>query len=221
LGARVTEVKSGSIISEDTVVEGKLEANGGHIDVYGYVNGDVITEHLTVHPEGKVIGSVNAENVLANGMLQGEAHVRSLINIGATGTVSGDVRYGQLAMEEGAELSANVRNIPPTLAGDLKLTVSKGKAVRLTTDDLTAIDPDDAPEDLTFAVDNMRNGFVVSLDAPKVPAQTFTQAELESGNIVFVHDGKEAMFGSFEVSVTDAAGASSGPAKTVEVEVRG
>jgi hypothetical protein len=117
-------------------------------------------------------------------------------------------------------LSADVRNIPPTLAGDMKMTVSKGKAVRLTVDDLTAIDPDDEKSDLTFAVSDMRHGFVVHVDDPKVAAQSFTQEELEKGSIVFVHDGKDSKSASFAVSVTDKAGASSGAPRTVEVDVR-
>lgn len=213
--------RTGTIIAKETIVEGEIEAKDGTIDVFGLVNGKLNTNRLVIHPEGKVVGNIDAVDILANGLLQGEVRARGLIDIGTTGSVNGDIRYGKLAMKEGGELSADLRNIPPTLGGDLKLAVAKGKAVRLTTRDLTAIDPDDKPSDLTFAVSEMKNGFVVSLANPKVPAAHFTQEELEKGTIVFVHDGKDSRSASFRVAVTDKAGASSGAPRTVEVDVRG
>ena len=209
-----------TIISKQLVVEGEIKAPDGFVEVYGLVNGQMDVGRLTIHDGGKVIGTVRAREIVANGFLQGEIIVKGLLDIGATGSVNGEVIYGSMAMKEGAELSADVRNIPPTLAGDMKITVSKGKAVRLTTDDLTAVDPDDDPKDLKFAVSAMKNGYVICTDKPKVAAQSFTQEQLEKGIIVFVHDGKPNLSASFAVSVTDAAGASSGAPRTVDVEVR-
>ena len=205
-----------TIISKGMVVEGEVVATG-QVEVFGLVNGQVEVANLVIHEGGKVIGMIRAHNILTNGLLQGEVVAKGLLDIGATGSVNGNVMYGELAMREGGELSADVRNIPPTLAGDMKLTVAKGKAVRLTTDDLTAIDPDDDAKDLKFSVSSMQNGYVVCLDKPKVAATSFTQAELEKGSIVFVHDGKASLSASFSVSVTDAAGASSGSPQTVQV----
>ncbi len=210
-----------TVVAREMIVEGEIRAGDSRIDVYGMVNGQLDVGNLVIHEGGKVIGTTRAKNIEANGLLQGEVMVRELLDIKATGAVHGKVMYGALAMAEGGELSADVRNIPPTLAGDMKLKVSKGKAVRLTTNDLTAIDPDDEAKDLVFAISDMKNGFVVCLDKPKVPATSFTQEQLEKGQIVFVHDGKQNMFASFAVAVTDAEGASSGAARTVEVEVKG
>jgi cytoskeletal protein CcmA (bactofilin family) len=208
-----------TIISKEMVVEGEIEAGNGQVDVYGLVSGQIDVGNLVIHKGGKVIGAIRARNIVTHGLLQGEVTVRGLLDINATGTVNGNIMYGKLAMVEGGELSADVRNIPPTLAGDMKLSVKKGKAVRLTTDDLTAIDPDDDAKDLKFTVSDMKNGYVVSLDKPKVAAKSFTQEELEKGTIVFVHDGKLSLVASFAVSVTDKEGASSGPPRTVNVEV--
>lgn len=210
-----------SVISSDMVVEGELVAPLGQVEVAGFFNGTLNVGNLIIHEGGKVVGKVRAHNILSNGFLQGEIMAKGLLDIGATGTVNGNITYGQLAVREGGELSADVRNIPPTLAGDMKISVSRGKAVRLTTDDLTAIDPDDDAKDLTFAVSDMKNGYVVCLDKPKIVAHSFTQKDLEKGRIVFVHDGKDALFASFAIVVRDASGASSGTPRTVEVEVRG
>ena len=210
-----------TIISKELVVEGEVKALDGLVEVFGMVNGQMDVGRLIIHEGGKVVGTVRAGEIMANGLVQGEIIVKGLLDIGVTGSVNGDVVYGSLAMVEGGELSADVRNVPPTLAGDMKITVSKGKAVRLTTDDLTAVDPDDDPKDLKFAVSDMKNGYVVCLDKPKIAAHSFTQEQLEKGTIVFVHDGKQNLSASFAVSVTDASGASSGAPRKVDVEVRG
>ena len=52
-------------------------------------------------------------------------------------------------MEMGADLSAELRNVPPRLSGDLDITVRRGKSVVVTTEDITTIDPDDTPDNLT------------------------------------------------------------------------
>ena len=217
----MNQKKATTIISKETVVEGMVEAEGGSIEVYGLVNGKLHTGMLLVHAEGKVTGEVEVDNLSSQGLVQGDLRVRQLLDIAATGEVNGDVRYGHLAMKEGGVLSADLKNIPPTIAGDLKMSVSRGKAVRLSTNDLTAIDPDDEAKDLTFNVIESRNGYVVCLDNPKVAVKSFTQEQLEQGKIVFAHDGKEANVASFSVNVTDKAGASSGKPQTVQVDVRG
>ena len=46
------------------------------------------------------------------------------------------------------------------------------------------------------------------------------QADLAGGQVYFSHDGSQGAKAHFDVEVTDASGASSGPAKTVNVAVR-
>jgi hypothetical protein len=122
-------------------------------------------------------------------------------------------------MQQGGELAADVRNVPPELAGDLNLVVKRGGTVRITTVDLTAFDPDDAADKLTFTVSTPLGGFVALAGAPGAAAASFTQADLMAGNVIFVHDGGDARTASFAVLVTDASGASSGSAQTVTAAV--
>ena len=88
-------------------------------------------------------------------------------------------------------LSAEMRNIPPSISGDLDLSVDKGKAVRITPQDLSAIDPDDAAAQLTFTVSQVHNGFVTLATDPARPIEVFTQADLEQGTVLFRHDGTD------------------------------
>ena len=119
-------------------------------------------ESLLIHPGGQCYGTVKTESAEIRGTLQGDVVVKHLISIRETGSVSGNVQYGALAMEPGGNLSAEVRNVPPAVAGDLDLTVDKGRSVPITLEDLHAIDPDDDAKDLVFSVSNARNGFVRS-----------------------------------------------------------
>jgi hypothetical protein len=146
--------------------------------------------------------------------------VKNLIDIRSSGNVSGNVKYGKLALEMGGNLSAEMRNVPPALGGDLNLEVGKGRSVPITLQDLTALDPDDAAKDLKFTITKSKNGFVANVNAPKRPVNTFTQAELEAGRITFMHDGTNTAVAGFDVVVADHTGATSGAPQTVTVAVR-
>jgi cytoskeletal protein CcmA (bactofilin family) len=207
-----------SVIREDTVIKGEMKTRR-QIEVFGYFEGDLTAEKVLVREGGKVFGTMRADDADIQGTLQGEIFVNKLIKIGSTGAVVGNVQYGQIAMDLGGELSAKLRNVPPEIMGDLDLTVHKGKAVRITLIDLHAVDPDDHAKDLIFNVTNPRNGFVALARAPSTPVTNFTQADLEAGSVAFVHNGASAPSASFEVVVVDSKGATSGSAKTVNVNV--
>ena len=171
--------RSTTIIAEDMVVRGDIK-NGGIVEVRGYVEGSVAADRLLVHQSGRVYGTVSAENADVNGRLQGTVFIKHLINIGNSGAVTGDVRYGQLALAAGGDLDANVRNVPPEISGDLNLTVRRGHSVRITTVDLSAVDPDSSraePDlrDLQPAgrLRRARTG------APNAAITSFTQTDLE------------------------------------------
>lgn len=207
------------IIREDTFLKGEIR-NGGRIEVFGYVEGDIAGDLLVVQPGGRCFGRVKVDSADVRGTLQGEIVVRQLVTIRGTGEVIGNVKYGRLAMEMGGTLTAEMRNIPPSIAGDLDLAVYKGKAVRITLQDLSALDPDDSAEQLIFTVSQVRNGFVTLATDPARPVDAFTQADLEGGSVLFRHDGTDDPLASFAVVVADRAGATSGAAQTVKVAVR-
>ncbi len=207
-------------INADTVLRGEI-SNGGRIEICGYVEGNIIGEDLIVQPGGRCYGTINVQSAEIHGTLQGDIAVRQLMNVRSTGCVTGNVKYGRLSMELGADMSAELRNIPPTIGGDLDLAVGKGRSVRITLQDLNALDPDDKAHDLTFTVSGARNGRVTLSNEPDRAVETFTQADLEKGSVRFRHDGTDTRDASFDVVVADKAGATSGAAQTVRVAVRG
>lgn len=208
------------VVREDTAIMGEIR-NCQRIEIYGYVEGQIAAQSILVHEGGRFFGTVKSDSADIHGTMQGDVFVKHLINIRSSGSVSGNVQYGQLALEAGGSLSAEVRNVPPTLSGDLGLTVTRGRTVTITLDDLRAIDPDDAATDLVFAVSNAKNGFVSLARTPAQPVTKFSQADLQSGTVIFRHDGTNTQKASFEVVVADHAGATSGNAQTVQVAVSG
>jgi cytoskeletal protein CcmA (bactofilin family) len=207
------------IISEDTFLKGDVR-NGGRVEVFGYVEGAVAGDRLIVQPGGRCFGTIKVDDADIHGTLQGEIFVKQLITIRDSGNVSGNVQYGRLAMELGGNLSAEMRNVPPSISGDLQIEVDRGQSVPITLQDLTALDPDNVAEELTFTVSKPKNGYVALTTDPGRPIVNFTQADLESGAVHFRHDGTNTPRASFDVVVVDKAGASSGSAQTVNVAVR-
>jgi cytoskeletal protein CcmA (bactofilin family) len=214
----VSLTRGNAFIGEDTFLKGEIR-NGGLIEVRGYVEGAIAAEQVRIQHGGRVFGSLRADVVMVEGTLQGTARVRQLMSIASTGSVHGDVKYGQLAMAAGGDLSADVRNVPPELTGDFHVVVRRGRFAQLTTHDISAIDPDDGPDQLTYSVTKPVNGFIARLAAPSTAAERFTQAELQAGNIIFVHDGTAGDGASFDVYVADHTGATSGDPQTIVVAV--
>lgn len=194
--------------------------NCRQLEVHGYVEGDVAAASVLVHKTGKLFGSLKTDTAEIHGTVQGDVMVKNLIDIRSSGDVSGNIKYGKLALEMGGNLSAEVRNVPPTIGGDLNLEVGKGRSVPITLQDLTALDPDDDARDLKFTVTRAKNGFVAHSNAPKRPLNTFSQADLEAGRITFNHDGTNTTVAGFDVVVADHTGATSGAPQSVTVAVR-
>lgn len=207
-----------AVIGNDLIVKGDLRS-AGRVEVHGYVEGKVSCEHLLVHPGGRVHGTVDVGSAEVNGTVQGRARVRNTIAIGSTGKVAGDVRYGRIAMVDGGELMADLRNVPPELTGDFHVVVRRGKSVALTTADIHAVDPDNSADELTYRISAPSQGHVARAAFPAMAIDSFTQAELAAGKILFVHDGTTAGGGGFKVQVVDRSGAESGPAQAVTVAV--
>jgi cytoskeletal protein CcmA (bactofilin family) len=208
------------VVREDTIIQGEIR-RCHQIEVYGYVEGQLAADKLLVHQGGQCYGIVQTDTAEIHGTVQGDVFVKHLINIRSSGSVSGNVQYGQLAMEPGGNLSADVHNVPPTLSGDLDLSVDRGQSVRITLEDLNAVDPDDTAQDLTFSVSKPMNGFVTLASSPKRPVTRFTQADLQNGGVLFMHDGTNSQAASFDIVVADRSGATTGASQTVRVAVRG
>ena len=96
------------IVTEDTVIRGVRELrNCRQLEVFGYLEGDVAAKSVLVHPNGRLFGKLKSDNAEIHGTLQGEVVVKNLIDIRSGGDVSGNVRYGKLALEARRHVDAH------------------------------------------------------------------------------------------------------------------
>lgn len=106
---------SGEIESCDTlVVEGTVEAalKGAKI--------------LDVSETGMFYGTVEIEEAVISGRFEGDIMVTGRLTITSTGSVTGSVAYGELAIEAGATIDGRIS--PLSVMGDQKTgTSGKGK----------------------------------------------------------------------------------------------
>ena len=205
-------------IAADTELAADIR-NCRRLEVFGMVEGDVVADEVLVHEGGRLLGRLRAENAEVKGTIEGEVIVRHLIGIRATGSVSGDVRYGRMALDPGGELTAKVKNVPPELVGDFAVTVRRGQHVVLTSEDIAAVDPDNSADELVYTVSNASGGHVAMASAPANAVSSFTQADLNRQQVVFTHNGGFERSGRFDVVVRDAEGATSGKPRAVNVTV--
>lgn len=208
-----------AFIQEGTVIKGEIR-NGGRIEISGYVEGRINAAEVVVNESGKLYGLIKSDAAQINGDVQGDVFVRNLISIGSTGSVTGNIQYNQLRLDPGGNLSAQLHNVPPSLAGDFSLIVNRGQSVVITPVDILAVDPDDADDRLVYTISNARHGYIVLDDRSGEPVEHFTQADLSAGRVSFRHDGASVPRASFDVLVADASGATSGDPRAVEVAVR-
>lgn len=114
-----------TLIAKGTRVQGDIEFTGGlHLD--GHVHGNVRSEPgaaatLSVSEHGSVEGSVDAASVVLNGTVKGDIRARERVVLGASARVLGNVHYGVIEMEMGAEVCGKL--VPSGLERELRAAV--------------------------------------------------------------------------------------------------
>lgn len=95
-------------------------------------------------------------------------------------------------------------NDAPVIAGDLATTVLEGGTVAINLADLTADDPDDAGTGLTYSVTGGAvHGQLELTGNAGVAVTSFTQDDLDSGRLVYVHDGVSEADDIINLSLAD------------------
>ena len=102
-------------------------------------------------------------------------------------------------------------NSVPTLAVNAGSTVVQGLTDIVTLGELQVADLDNAPGQLIYTVTTApANGQLELTTAPGVAITMFTQADIDAGRVVFVHNGAAATSDSFTFTVSDGAGGAIG-----------
>jgi cytoskeletal protein CcmA (bactofilin family) len=95
-----------SLIGAGAIVEGELRFKGG-LRIDGEVRGNVIGEPgapslLVLSEQGRIVGSVQASQLVVNGTIEGPVQADVLIELQPKARVTGAVRYKALEMHPGA-----------------------------------------------------------------------------------------------------------------------
>lgn len=105
-----------TLIGGGTRIIGDVHFSGGfHID--GQVKGNVDAPPesgatLSVSDAGVIEGSVAVPNVILNGTVKGDILAHDRVELGATARVTGNVYYGLIEMEMGAEINGKLIHEP-------------------------------------------------------------------------------------------------------------
>ncbi|WP_420565294.1 bactofilin family protein [Thalassobaculum sp.] len=99
-----------SIISSDLTINGNLTSEGD-VQVDGTVEGDIISNKLTVSSTATVRGAIEAETVVIAGHVTGQIKARH-VTLAKTARVIADVIQERLSIEPGAFFEGNCRHFP-------------------------------------------------------------------------------------------------------------
>lgn len=105
-----------TLIGAGTRIIGDVQFSGGfHVD--GHIKGNVDAPpqsgaSLSVSDSGVVEGAVAVPNVILNGTVKGDILAHDRVELGATARVTGNVYYGLIEMEMGAEINGKLIHEP-------------------------------------------------------------------------------------------------------------
>ncbi|XP_061078781.1 chondroitin sulfate proteoglycan 4 isoform X2 [Conger conger] len=94
-----------------------------------------------------------------------------------------------------------VNDEPPKLVQNTGLELLSGEDAEITANLLYTDDMDTPPEELVYSIDEISNGIVALRVSPGDSIENFTQAQINSGEVVFIHKGGPS--GGFAFTVTD------------------
>jgi cytoskeletal protein CcmA (bactofilin family) len=96
-----------TVIGRGTVIEGTVRVSG-RVQVDGQIDGTLIAEgHVSVGPNGSIVGEVVADQLAVGGRVEGKVNVREHLHIAPGGSARGDVRYGTLQVDRGGVIDGS------------------------------------------------------------------------------------------------------------------
>jgi cytoskeletal protein CcmA (bactofilin family) len=93
---------SRSVLGTDLRITGEITSSGA-LEVLGEIDGNLTADTLTIGPEGRISGSVNARAVEVKGKLDGKV-TSETFTMRASAQVAAEVTYSALVIESGAQI---------------------------------------------------------------------------------------------------------------------
>ncbi|MBO4538578.1 MAG: polymer-forming cytoskeletal protein [Erysipelotrichaceae bacterium] len=130
-----TVIGASTVVNSNVTCGGNIEIRGsilgklvvqGTTVIYGSVEGDIETGELTIMSEGKVngnivcqndfnmaqnsniVGNVNAKNATIEAVIQGNVDVVSVLRIGGSAIINGDITAENLSVDGGAVINGRL-----------------------------------------------------------------------------------------------------------------
>ncbi len=97
-------------------------------------------------------------------------------------------------------MAITAMNDAPVIATNTGATMDEGTSLIITTAMLNEGDLDDSGTGLTYTASALSNGHI---EVGGVTQTTFTQADIDNGDVAFIHDGSETMTAAFNISLAD------------------
>jgi cytoskeletal protein CcmA (bactofilin family) len=107
-GRSAEESVSKLIVGPDIKLKGAEITDCDTLVVEGRVEASMDSRVIQIAEHGVFVGKVGIDVAEIRGRFEGELTARKQLVIRATGRVSGTIRYGKVAIEEGGELSGDV-----------------------------------------------------------------------------------------------------------------
>src|SRR5947209_1859603 len=108
------ETVSKLIVGPDIKLKGAEITDCDTLVVEGRVEASMDSRAIQIAEHGVFVGKAGIDVAEIRGRFEGELTARKQLVIRATGKVSGKVRYGKIAIEEGGELSGDIAALPET-----------------------------------------------------------------------------------------------------------
>jgi cytoskeletal protein CcmA (bactofilin family) len=108
------ETVSKLIVGPDIKLKGAEITDCDTLVVEGRVEASMDSRVIQIAEHGVFLGKAGIDVAEIRGRFEGELTARRQLLIRATGKVSGKVRYGKIAIEEGGEISGDIAALPET-----------------------------------------------------------------------------------------------------------
>ena len=100
---------SGTVVSSGSRLEGRI-TSPSTISISGYVEGELNASEIVIEREGIAKGSIFAEHLIIIGKFEGQVSANK-ITVASTGSVTGDLSYSRVTIDDGAFLDVNFHKI--------------------------------------------------------------------------------------------------------------
>lgn len=108
-------------------LEGKIQSCDSLV-IEGDVQATIESGTLTITESGDVRGDATVEEAEVNGKFDGTLTVKKCLTINSSGRVTGKVRYGELKIEQGGQVSGEISAAEPDdVAASPRLAANNGK----------------------------------------------------------------------------------------------